>query len=350
METYTVLCPKRLHCISCQGLALGHINNIREQSPSPPPLSPIAPDINKKTDEKPPSLLHHRQEEEADLMVKDGFVNASHQEALMDTGTEEEQECRTPRSSRAEQNPSGTLLQDVVNRFSEKLETIRPVEKDPPSVSTVIYVSERELPQTPSTSQNLQFHADAHLTEIITTVLHTGSASDYNLSELFNRHDSKEPKSPNTRSRRRQEVLAAMATPADDASTRRQTLQIKRELAMLDQSYICYLTCKICFFTSQVCFFTIQVCFFTIQVCFFTIQVCFFTSQVCFFITQVCFIKTQVCFFTIQICFFTIQICFFTIQVCFVTFQVCVYVTQVRFLKTQVCFFTIQVCFFTIQV
>ncbi|XP_027139069.1 uncharacterized protein lcorl isoform X1 [Larimichthys crocea] len=307
METYTVLCPKRLHCISCQGLALGHINNIvssfpssppsskspslctpssslcpsssiccnqhnphscpcysnlacltqvkitkeravgdgdppcpvlkREQSPSPPPLSPIAPDINKKTDEKPPSLLHHRQEEEADLMVKDGFVNASHQEALMDTGTEEEQGCRTPRSSRAEQNPSGTLLQDVVNRFSEKLETIRPVEKDPPSVSTVIYVSERELPQTPSTSQNLQFHADAHLTEIITTVLHTGSASDYNLSELFNRHDSKEPKSPNTRSRRRQEVLAAMATPADDASTRRQTLQIKRELAMLDQSY-----------------------------------------------------------------------------------------------------------------
>ncbi|TKS68156.1 putative uncharacterized protein ENSP00000382790 -like protein [Collichthys lucidus] len=254
METYTVLCPKRLHCISCQGLALGHINNIvkitevgdgdppcpvlkREQSPSPPPLSPIAPDINKKTDEKPPSLLHHRQEEEADLMVKDGFVNASHREALMDTGTEEEQECRTPRSSRAEQNPSGTLLQDVVNRFSEKLETIRPVEKDPPSVSTVIYVSERDLPQTPSTSQSLQFHADAHLTEIITTVLHTGSASDYNLSELFNRHDSKEPKSPNTRSRRRQEVLAAIATPADDASTRRQTLQIKRELAMLDQSY-----------------------------------------------------------------------------------------------------------------
>ncbi|XP_031141626.1 serine/arginine repetitive matrix protein 2 isoform X1 [Sander lucioperca] len=308
METYTVMCPKRLHCISCQSLAVGHINNrvcsfasspslskspsrctpssslcpsssicynqhnplscpcylnhacltqvrntkergvgdgdppcpvlTREQSPSPPPLSPITSDINKKTDEKPPSLLHHRQEVEADQMVKDGLVNASHQEADVDTTTEVERECRTPKSSPAEQNPSGTSLQDVVNRFSEKLETIRPIEKDPPpAVSTAVNVSEKDQPQCPSTSQNLQFQVDAHLTEIITTVLHTGSASDYNLSELFNRHDSKEPKSPNTRSRRRQEVLTAIATPADDASTRRQTLQIKRELAMFDQSY-----------------------------------------------------------------------------------------------------------------
>ncbi|XP_073323267.1 uncharacterized protein lcorl isoform X2 [Pagrus major] len=303
IETYTVLCPKRLRCISCQSLAVGRVNSCsfvsspssskspslctpssslcpsssiccnqhnphscpcysnhacltqvrntietgvgdgdppilkREQSPSPPPLSPIPSDINKKTDDKPPSLLHHRQEEEADLIVKDGLLSASHQEADMDTAAEEKQECRTPSSSQAEQNPSGTLLQDVVDRFSEKLETIRPIEKDPPLVSTALYVSEKEQLQSPSTSQNLKYPADAHLTEIITTVLHTGSASDYNLSELFNRQDSKESKSPNTRSRRRQEVLTALATPTDDASTRRHTLQIKRELAMLDQSY-----------------------------------------------------------------------------------------------------------------
>ncbi|XP_040002810.1 uncharacterized protein lcorl isoform X2 [Xiphias gladius] len=303
METYTVLCPKRLHCISCQSLAVGRINNIvcsftsspplpkspslctpssslcpsssiccnqhtphscpcysnhaclmqvrntiergivdgdpacpvlkREQSPSPPPLSPIPSDISKKTDEKPPSLLHHRQEEET---VKNGLMNASHYEAAIDTAREEELQCRTQRSSQADQNPSGTLLQDVVNRFSEKLETIKPLEKDPPLVSTAVNVSEKEQLQSPSTSQNLQFHADAHLTEIITKVLHKGNGSDYNLSELFNRHDSKEPKSPNTRSRRRQEVLAAIATPADDSSTRRHSLQIKREFAMLDQS------------------------------------------------------------------------------------------------------------------
>uniref|UniRef100_A0A8C4IXN3 Ligand dependent nuclear receptor corepressor-like n=1 Tax=Dicentrarchus labrax TaxID=13489 RepID=A0A8C4IXN3_DICLA len=243
-ETCPVLFPKRLHCISCQSLAVGRIKNTvcsfvsspsnitetgvgdgdppcpvlkREQSPSPPPLSPIPSDINKKSDEKPPSLLHHGQEEEADLMVKDGLVNGIHQETDLEK--------------------DGTSLQDVMDRFCEKLETIRPIEKDPPSVSTAIYVSEKEQPQSPLTSQNVQFHADSQLTEIITTVLHTGSASDYNLSELFNRHDSKEPKSPNTRLRRRQEVLAAIATPTDDASTRRQTLKIKRDLAMFDQSY-----------------------------------------------------------------------------------------------------------------
>ncbi|XP_035492269.2 uncharacterized protein lcorl isoform X1 [Scophthalmus maximus] len=301
METYTVLCPKRLHCISCQSLAVGRINNIvcsftssptlskspslctplsslcpsssiccnqhsphschcnsnhtcliqvenkiergvvdmdppcpilkREQSPSPPPLSPIPSDISKKTDEKPPSLLHHRQEEETNIIVKHDLVNARNHNADVDTVTEDE--CKTQKSQ-AEQNPSGTLLQDVVNRFSEKLETIKPLEKDPPPVSTAINVSENQELLSPSA--DLQFHADAHLTEIITKVLHKGNGSDYNLSELFNRHDSKEPKSPNTRSRRRQEVLAAIATPADDSSARRHTLQIKREFALLDQS------------------------------------------------------------------------------------------------------------------
>lgn len=300
-ETCTVLCPKRLHYISCHSVSVGHTSNIvcsfalssestslyttcsslcpsssiccnqhnlhscpshlnhasvgqvkergirdgyppcpvlrREKSPSPPPLSPIPSDIDKKTEEKPPFLLHHRQEVEADLVSKDGIENASQREMDTDTATEEVQECLTLTSGFAEQNPSGTLLQDVMNRFSEKLETIRPIEKDPPLDTTGFYASDMEPSQSLLTSQNLQFHADAHLTEIITTVLHTGSASDYNLSELFNRHESKVPKSPNTRSRSRQEALAAMTTSANDASTRRHTLKIKRELAMLDQSY-----------------------------------------------------------------------------------------------------------------
>lgn len=300
MENYTVLCPKRLQCGSCQSLALGHINMVcsftsspslskppslynplsslypsssicctqhpshpcpcysshacliqvknkiergfvegdpppvlnREQSPSPPPLSPIPSDVSKKTEEKPPSLHHHGEEKETDLIIQNGLANPSHHE---DTA-KEELWSRTLRSYEAEQNPSGTLLQDVVNRFSEKLETIKPLEKDTPSVSTAFNVSEKEQVLAPSTSQNTQFHADAHLTDIITKVLHKDSGSDYNLSELFNRHDSQEPKSPNTRARRRQEVLAAMAKPADNSSTRRHTLQIKRELAMLDVS------------------------------------------------------------------------------------------------------------------
>ncbi|CAN9510408.1 unnamed protein product [Ophioblennius macclurei] len=291
---YTVECSKTMHCISCQSLTAGH--NVmcsfapspsscgpsssfcpstsidsnhrdphscpccptqvssstkkelgdgdppcpvlkREQSPSPPPLSPIPSDVDKKTDEKPPSLLHHRQDEQTESSIEISHARTSHQETDVDSATGDESQFETPESNQAEKNQSGTLLQDVMNRFSEKLDTIRPLDKDPALASTGIFVSEKEKLQFPSTSQNLQFHADAHLTEIITTVLHTGSASDYNLSELFNRHDNGEAKSPNTRSRRRQEVLAAIATPADDASTRRQTLQIKRELALFDQSY-----------------------------------------------------------------------------------------------------------------
>ncbi|KAK2817025.1 hypothetical protein Q5P01_025216 [Channa striata] len=281
METFTVLCSKRLHCISCQSLGVGHVNNvmysfasspslsnpstslcppsliccnqhsphscpccsnhtclmqvrntlergfavgdppcpvlIREQSPSPPTLSPISSDMSKKTDEKPPALFHQGQEEESDHMAKNGIMHACHDITHVDTNTEEKLQCRIPRCSQDEQNPSKNLLQEVVNRFSEKLKAIRP-------------------PQSPSTSQDLHCRADAHLTEIITTVLHKGSPSDYSLSELFNRHDSTEPKSPNTRSRRRQEVRAALATPANDASVRRHTLKIKREFAMLDFS------------------------------------------------------------------------------------------------------------------
>lgn len=209
----------------------------REQSPSPPPLSPIPSDINKKTDEKPPSLLHHRQDEEFELMANDGFVTNNYNKAGIGTAAEGEQEYKTPTSIHAEQSTSGTSLQDVVDRFSEKLDTIGPVEKEPPLDTAAFYACDKETLKPPLTSRNMQFHADAHLTEIITTVLHTGRASDYNLSELFNRHNCEEPKSPNTRSRRRQEVLAAMATPANEASARRHTLQIKRELAMLDQSY-----------------------------------------------------------------------------------------------------------------
>uniref|UniRef100_A0A8C5NHU7 Ligand-dependent nuclear receptor corepressor-like protein n=1 Tax=Gouania willdenowi TaxID=441366 RepID=A0A8C5NHU7_GOUWI len=284
VETYSVLCSKRVHCHSCQNCINGrtvnrlspcelspalsqspvycahsstlslspqicccklnhqcHLDSIRncsiqslstgehdvgkqdpthlvlkrEQSPSPPPLSPIYSEIVKKTDDKPPSLLYHEQREQTDTVIQDDIVHGY--------------------SSQTELGHSGTSLQDLMKRFSEKLETIKPSDKDPNLFSTAIYASEEEQ-QSPTTSQNLQFHADAHLTEIITTVLHTGCASDYSLSELFNHHQNREPKSPNTRSRRRQEVLAAIAKPTDDASTRRHSLQIKRELAMLDQS------------------------------------------------------------------------------------------------------------------
>ncbi|XP_061685630.1 uncharacterized protein lcorl isoform X2 [Syngnathoides biaculeatus] len=271
----TLMCPKRLRCTFSQGLPADQIESMvcsfaprsavccsrhpdpylrvrnrarvshlnattgdrdppppvlkREQSPSPPPLSPIQSDIQKSTDEMPPSLLHHKQEGEAARAVKD-HPNM-HRELIVAAAKRQALESRTPTSSQVE-NQSGTLLQDVVNRFSEKLDTIRP---PAPAPASSAILSEQEQRRS-STSQNLQFPADAHLTEIITTVLHTHSPSDYNLSELFNRHDSKGSRLPNTRFRRRQEALAAMARKADGATSRRQSLKIKRELAMLDAS------------------------------------------------------------------------------------------------------------------
>ncbi|XP_029926971.1 uncharacterized protein lcorl isoform X1 [Myripristis murdjan] len=311
VAAYPVFCLKSLHCISCQSVAVGRINNVvcsfasspslsqspslcsssssicpassvccnhhnahscpcysnhscpaqvrntldggggegdppcpvlkREQSPSPPPLSPIPSDISRKTEEKPPSLLHHTHEEEAgpslQLMVKDSLMDGGQQKVDLDAVAEDKLECRTPRNSQAGQSQSGSLLQDVFDRFSERLETIKPMEKDPLLTSSIIHTTEKEQPLSPAASQNLQCHADAHLNKIITTVLDIGSNSDYSLNELLHRHDNNEAKSPNTRSRKRQEVLTALATPADNASTRRQTLQIKRELAMFDPSY-----------------------------------------------------------------------------------------------------------------
>ncbi|KAM8842489.1 uncharacterized protein lcorl isoform 1-T1 [Synchiropus picturatus] len=190
----------------------------RERSLSPPPLSPVPSDMHMKSHEKPPCLLH--QPHEGPRLPGKARVTSCCQEEPLDS-TKEEPACPMWTAH----VPNGSSLQDVMMRFSEKLDTIRPLDKGQPHVA--------EKPQAPSVpaSQKPHFRADTHLTEIITTVLHTGSASDYNLSELFNRQDSKESISPNTRSRRRQEVLAAIAKPPTDASTRRQTLNIKRELA-----------------------------------------------------------------------------------------------------------------------
>ncbi|XP_049575681.1 uncharacterized protein lcorl isoform X1 [Syngnathus scovelli] len=273
IHTNTPICPERLHCTSSQRLPADPMDTLmcsfgpcssvhckhsylcarnhtcvthpkktrgdcelppvlnREHSPSPPPLLPI----DKLTNEMPPSLLHHNQEGECAQMIKDH--PGSQQKLKGDATKTVEHESLPPRSSQAAENPSGSLLQDVVNRFTEKLDTIRPPEKDPALHSSPIDVPEQEHLQSSLTSQNLKFPADALLTEIITTVLHTRSASDYNLSELFHRQYTNDPKSPNTRLRRRQEVLAALATPADGASTRRQSLQIKRELAMFNLPY-----------------------------------------------------------------------------------------------------------------
>ncbi|KAJ0050933.1 hypothetical protein NL108_009930 [Boleophthalmus pectinirostris] len=198
----------------------------REQSPSPPPLSPI-PDPNKQSDDRPPARLDQIQDEETEPV---GKIRSN---ANLKKYSVKKPKCRSTQSSRTLRT-NGTLLPDVVSRLSEKLETLKPSEKD----ASLITAPEAETQQLHCTSKCVQLNPDSHLTEIITTVLHTGKASEYNLGKLINHRNNKEVQSPNTRSRRRQEMLAAMATPTDNGTTRRQTKQtkqIRRELAMLDQ-------------------------------------------------------------------------------------------------------------------
>ncbi|XP_045067756.1 serine/arginine repetitive matrix protein 2 [Coregonus clupeaformis] len=196
---YTYLAPVRPTAQGGGGSECPVLKRERSRSRSPPPLSPIPSDMDGKEEDKPPSLL---QEEE-----------------------EEEEGC------------SGEQ-QDLVERFSDKLKTIRSQEKDPPLSSALAnHNLENDPHLTTSANQHIaESQADAHLSEIITTVLNTGGGSDYSLNDLLHRHDNNESRPPRTRSRRRQEALAAMMTLPDQPSTRRQTVLIKRELARLNQS------------------------------------------------------------------------------------------------------------------
>ncbi|XP_062865280.1 uncharacterized protein lcorl [Trichomycterus rosablanca] len=80
---------------------------------------------------------------------------------------------------------------------------------------------------------------DSHLTEIITTVLHSSDDRDCDLKQLFEQHLASEKHSPLTRSQKRQVVQRAISRSHDHPTSRRQSLQIKRDLARLESS-----TCK----------------------------------------------------------------------------------------------------------
>ncbi|KAF5926991.1 hypothetical protein HPG69_001624 [Diceros bicornis minor] len=80
---------------------------------------------------------------------------------------------------------------------------------------------------------------DLKLRDLITSLLHNAKASDYSFMELLSQHDKKvENKIIQTRFRKRQETLFAMHNSPDSPMFRRQSLQIKRELASLDENFI----------------------------------------------------------------------------------------------------------------
>ncbi|XP_017570489.2 uncharacterized protein lcorl isoform X2 [Pygocentrus nattereri] len=192
------------------------------RSPSPPPLSPKPVDVECKTGDqtvsckgeefaalsKPPPLLPHQTEaEDEDKVPQSGEAATS---LVKDDSQDDKHHC-------------GSFLGDLMDKFTEKLKNIQPPERE-------------QTAQTAHAGQNSKACDDTQLTEIITTVLHSSSDKEYDLKELFEQRMAAEQSSPQTRSRRRQEVLAAMSKSPDLSASRRQSLQIKRDLARLDPS------------------------------------------------------------------------------------------------------------------
>ncbi|KAI4884700.1 hypothetical protein NFI96_014125, partial [Prochilodus magdalenae] len=192
------------------------------RSPSPPPLSPKPVDMECKTGDqtvsckgqeltalsKPPPLLPHQTEAESyDKALQSGeFPTAP----VKDDTEDDKHHC-------------GSFLGVLMDTFTENLKDIQQHETE-------------ETQQMANVSQNSKACDDTHLTEIITTVFHSSTDKKYDLKELFEQRMTAEQRSPQTRSRRKQEVLAAMSKSPDLPASRRRSLQIKRDLARLNPS------------------------------------------------------------------------------------------------------------------
>ncbi|XP_048053651.1 uncharacterized protein lcorl isoform X2 [Megalobrama amblycephala] len=203
------------------------------RSPSPPPLSPKPVDLDCKIAVKssifhiqdckalnmaPPSLLPHRTEDEDTAL----YSNTSLCLGSPDECCKEVVTLHT-RTEKENDHQCGSFIGDLMDRVTEKLKSIQPIEKEQNLLT--------------HSSQISKTRDDTHLTEIITTVLHNSSDKDYNLNELLQQHVATEQQSPQTRSRKRLETLVAMSKSPDLPSSRRQSLQIKRDLVRLSPSY-----------------------------------------------------------------------------------------------------------------
>ncbi|XP_042572152.1 uncharacterized protein LOC109089917 isoform X1 [Cyprinus carpio] len=229
-HTYISLVRETL--INHQGDCNSHNRCKGSRSPSPPPLSPKPVDLDCKIAVKssilqiqdckslnmaPPSLLPHRTEDEDTALYSNTPLHVGSPDeccekvSLLHTQAEKEND-----------HQCGSFIGDLMDRVTEKLRSIQPSEKEQNLLTHASQISKTD---------------DTHLTEIITTVLHNSSDKDYNLNELLQQHVATEQRSPQTRSRKRLETLVAMSKSPDLPSSRRQSLQIKRDLARLSPSY-----------------------------------------------------------------------------------------------------------------
>ncbi|XP_039395385.1 ligand-dependent nuclear receptor corepressor-like protein isoform X1 [Mauremys reevesii] len=217
----------------------------RSRSPSPPPLSPAqnneietlegspidfpALDKNKFeiTINQPPSLLpaegsNGRFEDEGKLCKgkRFGYSNETW------PSTDQESSKCVINSEKFEKGESSAIFQDLMDRINEKLKSIETTD------ITTNLVKWSDSDRAPEND-------NVKLGDFITSLLHDAKASDYTFMELLSQHDKQvENKIIKTRFRKRQETLFAMYNSPDSPLIRRQSLQIKRELASLDETFI----------------------------------------------------------------------------------------------------------------
>ncbi|XP_057582686.1 ligand-dependent nuclear receptor corepressor-like protein isoform X3 [Hippopotamus amphibius kiboko] len=279
------VCIKDLHCLSCQTVTVDHIKTVmtrgignsydshrccsgllpsihsaksasqtplssrdvcdvsvslkdvcRSRSPSPPPLSPVQTEGFEKLKgviselsalennrletnvNQPPSLTPAEINNDGD--GHEGKTHKTEKPSNSDSLLlEDSNNCTTNH----EKGETTVIFQDLMDRINEKLKSIETID-----MTNLIKFS----------SSDCNTDNDLKLRDLITSLLQNAKASDYSFMELLSQHDKKvENKIIQTRFRKRQETLFAMHHSPDSPVFRRQSLQIKRELASLDENF-----------------------------------------------------------------------------------------------------------------
>lgn len=280
------VCIKDLHCLSCQTVTIEHIKTVvnrgiansytshrccsgpfpnirstksafytkplssregrdisvslkdicRSRSPSPPPLSPVHTEGFEKLKDviselsalensrletninQPPFLTPA--EINSDRGDREGKIQKTKKPRNPDSLLLEDSNNCTANHEKGET----VIFQDLMDRINEKLKSIETTD-----TTNLIKLS----------SSDCNTDNDLKLRDLITSLLHNAKASDYSFMELLSQHDKKvENKMIQTRFRKRQETLFAMYNSPDSPVFRRQSLQIKRELASLNENFI----------------------------------------------------------------------------------------------------------------
>ncbi|KAM9678790.1 ligand-dependent nuclear receptor corepressor-like protein isoform 4-T8 [Trichechus inunguis] len=279
-------CIKDLHCLSCQTVTIEHIETVvnrrisdrydslrccsgplpnihptksachtpplsrevcdvsinlkdvcRSRSPSPPRLSPVQTEEFEKLKDviskfsalennkletninQPPSLIPAEVSSDKDdnegKIYKTKISINSDSLLLGDSNNY---------NTNQEKSENGLIFQDLMDRINEKLKLIE-------TTDMTNFVK--------SSSGDCNTDNDLKLGNLITSLLHNAKANDYSFMELLSQHDKKvESKIIQTRFQKRQETLFAMHNSPDSPVFRRQSLQLKRELASLDENFI----------------------------------------------------------------------------------------------------------------